>query len=53
MNDVVYKFKRYEDSSLSYTDIDMHKGEAIGDYDTVISREEFDRLFGLQQASMQ
>jgi hypothetical protein len=52
MNDAVYKFKRYEDSSLSYTGIDKHEGEAVGGYDTVISREEFDHLFRSQQASM-
>ena len=36
MNDAVYKFKRYEDSSLDYTGIDMHKGTKIGLWDTVI-----------------
>ena len=36
MNDAVYKFKRYEDSSLEYTGIDMHKGTKIGGWDTVI-----------------
>ena len=29
MNDAVYKFKRYEDASLSYTGIDRHAGESI------------------------
>ncbi len=52
MNDAVYKFKRYEDSSLSYTGIDKHAGEAVGGYDTVLTREEFDRLFGSQQISI-
>jgi len=53
MNDAVYKFKRYEDSSLSYTGIDRHEGETeVGGYDTVISKKEFDRLFMAQQASM-
>jgi hypothetical protein len=46
MNDAVYKFKRYEDSSLSYTGIDKHRGEAVGGYDTVISRKEHEQLFG-------
>ena len=41
MNDAVYKFKRYEDSSLSYSGIDMHEGEKIGLYDTVITSDEF------------
>lgn len=52
MNDAVYKFKRYEDSSLSYTGIDKHTGEAVGGFDTVLTREEYDRLFGYQQGSM-
>ncbi len=52
MNDAVYKFKRYEDSSLSYTGIDKHKEQAVGGYDTILSREEFDRLYGTQQESM-
>ena len=30
MNDAVYKFKRYEDSSLCYTGIDLHEGEKRG-----------------------
>ena len=45
MNDAVYKFKRYEDSSLSYTGIDRHTGEAVGGYDTVLPKEDYDRLF--------
>lgn len=52
MNDAVYKFKRYEDSSLNYTGIDKHKGEAIGGYDTVLNREEFEKLYGSQQISL-
>jgi len=41
MNDAVYKFKRYEDSSLSYTGINKHEGEDIGLYDTVLTRKEY------------
>lgn len=41
MNDAIFKFKRYEDASLSYTGIDRHEGEKIGLWDTTISREEF------------
>ena len=52
MNDAVYKFKRYEDSSLNYTGIDRHQGESVGGYDTVLTREEFDKLFGSQQGSL-
>ena len=37
MNDAVYKFKRYEDASLSYTGINKHEGEDIGLYNTVLS----------------
>jgi hypothetical protein len=36
MNDAVYKFKRYEDGSLSYTGINKHEGEDVGLYDTVL-----------------
>jgi hypothetical protein len=52
MNDAVYKFKRYEDASLSYTGIDKHIGQAVGGYDTVLTREEFEKLYGTQQLSM-
>ncbi len=40
MNDAVYKFKRYEDSSLSYTGINRHQGADVGLYDTVIAADE-------------
>ena len=36
MNDAVYKFKRYEDSSLEYTGINTYTGTKIGGWDTVI-----------------
>ncbi|MDR1776847.1 MAG: GIY-YIG nuclease family protein [Desulfovibrio sp.] len=52
MNDAVYKFKRYEDSSLSYTGIDKHAGENVGGFDTVLSAGEYKRLFAAQQQSM-
>ena len=45
MNDAVYKFKRYEDASLSYTGINKHEGEDIGLYDTVISRRDAQKVF--------
>lgn len=41
MNDAVYKFKRYEDASLSYTGINKHIGEDLGLFDTTISTNEF------------
>lgn len=40
MNDAIYKFKRYEDSSLEYTGISK-SNNSIGLWDTVISKEEF------------
>ena len=52
MNDAIYKFKRYEDSSLSYTGINKHEGEDIGLWDTVISADDYDSMFTLQQASL-
>lgn len=50
MNDAIYKFKRYEDSSLSYTGINKHEGEAVGLFDTVISN--YDYLYKMQQESL-
>lgn len=53
MNDAIFKFKRYEDSSLSYTGIEKHVSDEIGGWDTVIKREEYERLFYNQQSTMQ
>jgi hypothetical protein len=53
MNDAIFKFKRYEDSSLSYTGIDKHDGKEIGGWDTVIKREEYEQLFYNQQSTME
>jgi hypothetical protein len=53
MNDAVYKFKRYEDSSLNYTGIDKHEGENIGGFDTVITSDDYKILFASQQASIE
>ena len=44
MNDAVYKFKRYEDVSLSYTGIDKHEDENIGLFDTTISATDFEGM---------
>ena len=53
MNDAVYKFKRYEDSSLVYTGLESkHKGENVGLYDTVLSPEDYATLYSEQQISM-
>lgn len=53
MNDAVYKFKRYEDSSLSYTGINKHEGEKVGGFDTVLNADEYRQLYGEQQKSLQ
>lgn len=53
MNDAIFKFKRYEDSSLTYTGINRHENEEVGGWDTVIKREEYERLFYNQQATME
>jgi hypothetical protein len=45
MNDAVYKFKRYEDASLSYTGVNKHDDEDIGLYDTVITRKDAQKVF--------
>jgi len=54
MNDAIYKFKRYEDSSLSYTGINKHENdETVGGWDTTIRKEEYRQMFYNQQASME
>lgn len=45
MNDAIYKFKRYEDSSLEYVGINRHAGEAVGLYDTVLSPSDYQQTF--------
>ncbi len=40
MNQAVFAFRRYEDSSLAYTGIDSHEGLThVGLYDTVVAQE--------------
>ena len=41
MNDAVFKFRRYEDSSLEYTGIVKHHPEQIGLYDTTVDIREY------------
>ena len=41
MDQAVYSFKRYEDSSLSYTGIDRHEGESVGLFSTVLSAQDY------------
>lgn len=50
MYDAVYKFRRYEDTSLVYTGINKHEGEKVGLYDTSLSN--YDYLYAKQQESM-
>jgi len=45
MNDAVYKFKRYEDSSLAYIGVNKHEGEDVGLYDTVLSSKDYHVAF--------
>ncbi|MEY4963888.1 MAG: hypothetical protein RLZZ323_1207 [Bacteroidota bacterium] len=45
MNDAVYKFKRYEDSSLEYVSLNKHEGEDIGLYDTIVKRDDYEDNF--------
>ena len=53
MNDAVYKFKRYEDSSLEYTGLRMHSDkETVGLFSTTITAEEYEDLARQQGLSM-
>jgi len=45
MNDAVYKFKRYEDSSLYYIGVYKHPAGDIGLYDTIISSKDYKNTF--------
>ena len=52
MNDAVYKFKCYEDASLSYTGINKHEGEKVGLFSTVLSQEDYINLAKAQRLSI-
>ena len=52
MNDAIFKFKRYEDASLTYTGINKHSNEEVGGWDTTIRRTQYEKLFYNQQSSM-
>ncbi len=41
MNDAVFKFKRYEDASLSYTGLDTYASSQVGGFNTTLSESEF------------
>ncbi len=44
MNDAVFKFKRYEDSSLTYIGFTKHDEKDVGLWDTVASRKDYEEL---------
>lgn len=45
MNDVVYKFRRYKDASLSYAGIERHAYDAkVGLFDTSLSQADYEDL---------
>jgi hypothetical protein len=50
MNDAVYKFRRYEDSSLTYAGVNRHEGERVGLFDTTLS--DFEYMAMAQEESM-
>lgn len=50
MNDAVYKFRRYEDASLTYMHVNKHEGERVGLFDTTLS--EFEYLEAARRESM-
>ena len=52
MNDAIFKFKRYEDASLSYTGINRHTADEVGGWDTTIRKTQYEKLFYNQQSSM-
>ena len=52
MNDAIFKFKRYEDASLTYTGINRHTADEVGGWDTTIRKAQYERLFYNQQSSM-
>lgn len=52
MNQGIFGFRKYESSSLNYTGIDKHEGEAVGGWDTVLRREEYEMLYSKQQATV-
>lgn len=52
MNQGIFGFRKYEDSSLSYTGIDKHENEAVGGWDTVLRREEYNALYSKQQETI-
>lgn len=52
MNDAIFKFKRYEDASLTYTGINRHAADEVGGWDTTIRKAQYEKLFYNQQSSI-
>ncbi len=45
MNDAVYKFRRYEDTSLEYTGLNRHEYDSsVGLFDTALSAEDYAQM---------
>lgn len=53
MNEAIYKFRRYEDSSLSYAGINMHEGENVGLFSTTLTRSDYELLNQQQRSSIE
>lgn len=45
MNDAIFKFKRYEDASLTYTGINRHAADEVGGWDTTIRKAQYESYF--------
>ena len=52
MNDAIFKFKRYEDASLTYTGINKHTSNEIGGWDTTIRKEQYEKIFYNQPSAI-
>ena len=52
MNQGIFGFRKYENSSLSYAGIGRHEGEAVGGWGAVLRRDEYEALYCKQQAAM-
>lgn len=50
MNDAVWKFRRYEDSSLNYTGVNRHEGEKVGLFETVVDRADMEETISRELA---
>lgn len=53
MNEAVYKFRRFEESSLSYAGVNMHEGESVGLFSAELLCADHDQLSRQQRASIQ